>query len=631
MKKTILFLAAFLLVGIFCIQAQVMYTDDFESYTVGEGIAEQESTWWNTWSGTPGSAEDPTVSNTYAYSGTKSIKVFGSNDGVIEFDDLTTGRYRVEFYLYVPAGRQGYYNIMQNFNPSGAGLVWGMQVFIQNGMMTIDGAGEAAATVPYTAGTWIKVQHFIDLDNDWVDMYIDDVLVHAYQWSKGTFNDGSGINKLDAFDFYAYNDGGTCEYYMDNFLIEQVETPVPPSNFAYEIVNDNDVVLTWDAPGTGDPENYTIVRDGIQVGTTSDLTFTDEGLYPNDYEYQLYAYYGTNMGYSASAGLLEVTIPGGNERQFVVYEIFTGTWCQYCPTAAQAIDMMEDENLDVAIIEYHGPEGSDEFANPAITARMLYYQPFFEDPDDEDDDFGFPTTIMNGMNGIEGALTTVADMNEYYDYFYEQIKPIPAIYTISPNIEVISTNPYEYNVTIDVEETFHYYDHPMKLFVVLTESNIAYSWQTLNELNFVCRAMFPDQNGLDLDFSTETIDQHSVDVIVDASYDILNCQLVMFVQDLTTAEIMQASKIKMSDYVTTPVNNQNSISVYPNPANDMINLNSAETINSVVISNIAGQTVFSSNPAASAYTIQVGNLASGIYMISVETNGKSLKKKIVVE
>ena len=115
---------------------------------------------------------------------------------------------------------------MQNFNPSGSGLVWGMQVMLKNGVMTIDGMGYGAATYNYTPGTWFKVQHFIDLNSDWVDMYIDDQLVHAYQWSKGVSGTGT-LNKLDAFDFYAWDDdgNGTPEYYMDNFLIEEVETP----------------------------------------------------------------------------------------------------------------------------------------------------------------------------------------------------------------------------------------------------------------------------------------------------------------------------------------------------------------------------------------------------------------------
>ncbi|HOE38365.1 MAG TPA: hypothetical protein PLG05_02755 [Bacteroidales bacterium] len=44
MKKHLLILIS-LLLGINYINAQVLYSDDFESYTVGNGIAEESSTW----------------------------------------------------------------------------------------------------------------------------------------------------------------------------------------------------------------------------------------------------------------------------------------------------------------------------------------------------------------------------------------------------------------------------------------------------------------------------------------------------------------------------------------------------------------------------------------------------------
>ncbi|HOZ31086.1 MAG TPA: hypothetical protein PLL66_09230, partial [Bacteroidales bacterium] len=175
MRKNLLLIFAGLILAVGYLNAQVMYSDDFESYTAGLGIAEQEGNVWDTWNGDPGSEEDPLVSDAYAYQGTQSIQVAGTNDGVIEFADLTTGRYRIEFYIMVPEGKLGYYNIMQNFNPAGTGLVWGMQTMFKDGVMTIDGMGYGAVEHNYTPGTWLKVQHFIDLNSDWVDMYIDDV------------------------------------------------------------------------------------------------------------------------------------------------------------------------------------------------------------------------------------------------------------------------------------------------------------------------------------------------------------------------------------------------------------------------------------------------------------------------
>ncbi len=628
MRKNLLLLFAGLLLAAGYLNAQVMYSDDFESYTAGQGIANQETPWWNTWSGTPGSAEDPTVSTTYAHDGVNSIKVSGTNDGVIEFPDYTTGRYRVEFYVLVPAGKVGYWNIMQNFNSAGTGLKWGMQIFIKDGLITIDGAGEAAASCSYVPGEWVKVQHFIDLNSDWVDLYINDVLIHAYQWSKGTFDDGTGVNKLDAFNFYAWTDGGTPEYYMDNFLIEEVETPYAPENFAYTLENGNDVVLTWDVPASGTPESYSIARNGIVIGTTTELTLTDVNVYPNTYEYSLLAFYGTSSGYSAPLPL-EVVIAGGNERNFVTYEIFTSVNCVYCPTAADAIDEIVADGNDAIVIEYHGEGlGPDPFSTVITDYREQLYVPLY---DIDLDGFGYPTTITNGAAGIEGAYPTVADMKEYYQYHYDAQKTIPAVYTIATNVVQLTNSPYSFSLDIDVEETFPYFTNETRLFVALTETDIAYAWQTESQCNFVCRANFPDETGTLMDFSTNTTYSTTMTIPVDAAYNVDKCSVIVFLQNMITGNVQQVAKEAL--YSVSEVETENTFNtvVFPNPTNEILNIVADENITNIQVLNMAGQVVSSRDNNSENIQLNVSEYAAGIYFVKVYTQSEVTIHKVTVE
>ncbi len=539
MNKNLLLLVFSLLVWNTVCFSQVMYSDDFESYTVGNGVANEEGTWWNTWSGTPGSAEDPTISDAYAYAGTQSVKVSGTNDGVIEFADLTTGRYRVEFYIMVPDGTLGYYNIMQNFNEENVDLAWGMQVFLEEGLMTIDGAGAAAATYEYTPGEWFKVQHFIDLNSDWVDMYINDELIHAYQWSKGTYDVGDGLNKLDAFNFYAWdNDGaGTPEYYMDNFLIEEVETPYPPTDFQYLIENTNDIVLSWNAPIEGSPESYAIARNGQVIETTDQLTYSDLNLYPGSYEYTLFTYYGTSSGYSAPL-TQNVDILGGVETELVVIEAFTNTtYCDpTCGVISGATNMMVNEGLDVAVIEYHN---DGDYYFDFYNARSIIYG-----------GASFPITYFNGQNEFVGYNSTAQEQNDVYDSRYAIQKDKKSVYTIDSWVEPISSSPsYFYTLHVDVEEIFDYDQDNLKLFTVLTESNISHEWATLTEVDFVAREMFPNENGIALDFTIETSFSDEISVEVDPTlYDVDNCELIVFVQNTETGQIFQAKKHELSSF-----------------------------------------------------------------------------------
>ncbi|HNQ68675.1 MAG TPA: T9SS type A sorting domain-containing protein [Bacteroidales bacterium] len=627
MRKNLLIMFAGLLLAAGYLNAQVLYSDDFESYTIGQGIALQEGDVWDTWSGTPGSAEDPLVSDAYAHSGVQSIQVAGTNDGVIEFDDLTTGRYRIEFYIMVPEGKLGYYNIMQNFNPAGTGLVWGMQTMLKDGEMTIDGMGYGAVTYNYTPGTWFKVQHFIDLNSDWFDMYIDDVLVHAYQWSKGVSGTGS-LKKLDAFDFYAWDDdgNGTPEYYMDNFLIEEVETPYPPTNFAYTLENLNDVVLTWDAPTEGTPESYSIARNGVVIGTTDQLTFTDVNVYPNTYEYSLLAFYGTSSGYSAPVPL-EVIIPGGNPRNYVVYEMFTSILCGYCPYVTQAFDQFVAEAVnDMAIIEYHGNGlGEDPFTTVVTDARTIYYGDLYEL------EGAYPTTIINGASAFEGTYESVADMKTLFQYYYDEQIAIPSVYTIETDVQQLSTDPYVFNLDVDVVETFPYFEDATIMFISLSETSIAYSWQGQNHLDFVCRGVYPDEYGIQMDFSSVNTYINSFNISIDPTYNVDNCEIVVFLQNMETGQIQQVAKEKLFSVSEIETDIEFNTVVFPNPANEIIYVVADENINNIEVLNVAGQIVASELVSADKFQLNVSDFSTGVYFVKVYTNNEISVHKIIVE
>jgi hypothetical protein len=75
------------------------------------------------------------------------------------------------------------------------------------------------------------------------------------------------------------------------------------------------------------------------------------------------------------------------------------------------------------------------------------------------------------------------------------------------------------------------------------------------------------------------------------------------------------------------------IVVYPNPTAETININSINnSINVVSVYSIDGKLVATyRNPLTSdSYSIDVQNLATGIYTLKVETNNGSFTKKIII-
>ena len=116
----------------------VLFSDDFESYTAGSKLVQQApGSSWTTWSNAPGGTEDPVVSNAQANSGTKSVKIAPNNDLVLKLNDKTTGRYQIKMFAKIPAGKIGYFNVLQDF--AAANSLFGMEVYFNsNGTGTVN-------------------------------------------------------------------------------------------------------------------------------------------------------------------------------------------------------------------------------------------------------------------------------------------------------------------------------------------------------------------------------------------------------------------------------------------------------------------------------------------------------------
>ncbi len=85
-------------------------------------------------------------------------------------------------------------------------------------------------------------------------------------------------------------------------------------------------------------------------------------------------------------------------------------------------------------------------------------------------------------------------------------------------------------------------------------------------------------------------------------------------------------------YVAVGIDNlENNISVYPNPANDFVMIESIQDIRSIEITNSMGQLVNSVKAVEmSQYRINTSSLSAGIYFIQIETANRIEKVRIVI-
>lgn len=291
MKKitlSIFTMLAFVL-ATFSLQAQtreILYADDFESYAVGDYVAQSIPAWWTTWANAPATAEDAKISSDHASSGTKAIKVDGTTDLVLKLGNKTSGAYSVDFEYFVPSGMGAYFNIQHFESP---GVEWALEVYFKaDGTGFMNAGGDNAATFSYTQGSWISVHNYIDLDADWAQVYFNDVLMHEWQFSLQA-QGAAGLKQLGAANFYAgvvQGSGETPLYYIDDISFEaNVEQALYANGFdsytsgSYIAVVDPDWWTTWgNAPGTAEDakilnEQSSSPSNSIKVDGTSDLVF----------------------------------------------------------------------------------------------------------------------------------------------------------------------------------------------------------------------------------------------------------------------------------------------------------------------------------------------------------------------
>ena len=222
-----------------------------------------------------------------------------------------------------------------------------------------------------------------------------------------------------------------------------------------------------------------------------------------------------------------ITPPSQIERNLVIVELSTGTWCQYVPGAEMGVNDLAANGCKIGAIAYHN---GDPFANNASNARNTYYNIT-----------GYPTAHFDGVLEVVGGDHTQSMYASYLPK-YDQRIAVPSSFKVDLTFSHVGNN---YTVNAQVIKLASYTGSNLVFQLVLTESDIVYSWQGQSQLNFVERLMVPDQNGTALDFSTGDTINLVETFTMNSSWTPENCELVAFIQDNSSKEIMQSIKRRL--------------------------------------------------------------------------------------
>lgn len=299
------------------------------------------------------------------------------------------------------------------------------------------------------------------------------------------------------------------------------------------------------------------------------------------------------------------------DRQKVVVEVGTGTWCPSCPAVVDILHDFVAQGLEIAIVEYHN---NDDYTNPASIIREDYYQfPWF------------PTTYYDSNHiGYDDWATQSVHLQ-----YYEDRMNTPSSFTAAILGEVVDD---ALSGTITIDKVAEYTGANLVLHVIVTESDIPEVWQGETELDHVERAMYPDGNGTAIDFSSNDHLEVDFSFDLDPTWVKENCEITYFIQDNDTKEILQGDFVDVENVILSTggdLSQVNNAYFYPNPAKNELFLSASDmqAVTNIEIYDLLGKKILEQSNYTTS--INISQLPQGVYLLSFYENDVKKVSKII--
>ncbi len=210
----------------------------------------------------------------------------------------------------------------------------------------------------------------------------------------------------------------------------------------------------------------------------------------------------------------------GVARECVLFEVFTGVNCSYCPGAAASISQLVQDGKAIAPVAFHTSAFSvPQFYTTETTTRATYYNIS-----------SYPTVKVDGvlspsMSGSAGNQQAVQQAYNQGLNAYNQRMSVPSPFSIDLSFDYHSGTQCQAKAV--VTKVGECDGEDVRVFIVMTESHIPYSWYGGSEVNSVCRDIVTPAAGVSVTEDTQEI----TGLFSVAGYKKQNLNLIAWVQN----------------------------------------------------------------------------------------------------
>lgn len=373
--------------------------------------------------------------------------------------------------------------------------------------------------------------------------------------------------------------------------------------------------LNWQVDG-GTIYTQNLTGINVAVGATYNYSHTNQWTpTPGNYALKVWVSNpnGSTDNYLADNETTKtIKVASNSTARKPLLEKFTSSTCGPCAGFNGSVftPYYTTNSANVNLINYqvNWPGTGDPYYTAETGVRRTYYQVS-----------GAPTLFIDSKTSASGSTAALqAEVNaEAANPGFFAVSAVKYLSGTTMNVS-ITTTPYLYG--------------QYRLFAVVvekqTEGNVASNGET--SFKNVMMKMLPDASGTVINCTPNTPIGTGLSVDLAGTFieDYADLEVIVFVQDYTTKEIMNSATA--SQQLSNDSFSVTKIKVFPNPSNGVFTIDTVLPTD-VKILDITGKEVFKASNVTNQASLNLTNLQVGVYMLKMKNENGEQTEKIIIK